>query len=303
MPWGPAGRRWPVGARRGGRRPCAGERHRQDRAGRPLAEAEHAEEAEVHVQHVLAGEAIEEVLAVRLDALEPLTVDQRCPGGEATLRRGDVEAPAGQHPALIERDPMDRVTFGHGWCRAQTRASGAGRPVAPTSSAETRKIGAVPAGVVVCRPSRRSARRGRRRRSTGWSRRGRHVIRRSNVPSGVEAGRLTLVDDGHPHAAVGVDGQAVGVPGRRARTSRRWTRRPRRTRRGRAPGCRYRAVDVVEPPAVGREPDAVRQADAGVERDRLAGGVDAVALAGLAVWWHRTGRRGGSRRRPGRRRR
>ena len=73
-----------------------------------------AEQAEVHVTHVPGGPPGEEVLAVRLVTIEHGAVDERGVRLEAPLRAGHPHGASADEAAVIVRDSVDRVAFGHG---------------------------------------------------------------------------------------------------------------------------------------------------------------------------------------------
>ena len=73
-----------------------------------------AEQPEVDVPDETVGPPVEQVLAVRLDALQLDAVDERGVGGEATLRRRHRERPgADEQLGVVAGEAVDRVTFGH----------------------------------------------------------------------------------------------------------------------------------------------------------------------------------------------
>lgn len=58
-------------------------------------------------------EPMKQMLAVRLDAGQHPPVEQRRAVGEPTLRAARPDDPAEEEPSVLDRDPMQRVTFGH----------------------------------------------------------------------------------------------------------------------------------------------------------------------------------------------
>ena len=100
---------------------------------RPLGFVELAVEAEMDVQRVAAGEAVEEMLAVGLDAGAAAPVERRRAVEKAPLRRRDGQNLALQHRDLVARLAMDRMAFGHAAVsrtkrRGLSKARGLNRP-------------------------------------------------------------------------------------------------------------------------------------------------------------------------------
>ena len=73
-----------------------------------------AVEAEVHVQHLLALERHEQVLAVGLGLLQHAPVEQRGAGGEPALRARRLDRALPERARQAAREPVQAVALGHG---------------------------------------------------------------------------------------------------------------------------------------------------------------------------------------------
>src|SRR5262245_12478290 len=90
-----------------------------------------------------AAPVVKEVLAIRLGAQESSPLELLRFPREASLRRGDVDAPASEIARVDPREAMDRVAFGHRLCpggrallvrgNRVARASDASRPPVPVA--------------------------------------------------------------------------------------------------------------------------------------------------------------------------
>ena len=75
-----------------------------------------AEQPEMYVADETVRPAVEEVLAIGLDAQESHTIDERSIRSEPSLRRRDADALAAQHLRMIEGNSVDGMTLGHAEC-------------------------------------------------------------------------------------------------------------------------------------------------------------------------------------------
>jgi hypothetical protein len=72
-----------------------------------------AEQAEVHVADLAGRPSVEQVLAVRLDALEHCAIHPFGVGIEAALWTGDTNRVADEQFGVVAGDAVDGVALGH----------------------------------------------------------------------------------------------------------------------------------------------------------------------------------------------